>query len=470
MRHLLKSVGLASLACILPVLAQANPTLSAEEAEAIAREAYVYAYPLVLMQATRDVGTNVPEPVEITPGYLMGPVNQLSHARQLVDAQFDIVVAPNADTLYTALTYDVTEEPMVFEVPDAGDIYYLMEFLDYWTDVFTSPGTRTTGNGAQSFAIVGPDWEGTLPEGVREYRSPTGHGLMIARMRVGGPADFEQVHAFQDGMEAYPLSAYGKNYTPPRGTVDPDQQMAPPPQLVEQMSAEEYFERFAELFKENPPHHNDYPIRDRMRRLGIEYGKSFDFDQAPEIVQAAMERSREKALSQIKRRVNTIGSDVNGWRVRLSSTGTYGTDYLGRAAVALAGVGANVAEDAIYPAIFADSEGRPLQSDQRYVLHFEADQLPPVNGFWSLSMYNSQFYFAENSIGRYAIRDRDGLAYGEDGSLTLYIQRESPGEGKEANWLPTPAEGEFNMMMRLYWPKTEALDTSWQPPAVKRVD
>ena len=464
MRTSLLAAACAGLMVWSPA-ASAERAVSAEEAREIAREAYIYAYPLVLMEVTRRVGTNVAEPTGLS-----APINQLAHAREFPDPSFTIVVRPNADTLYTALTYDVYKEPLVVSVPDSGGRYYLLPWLDYWSDVFTVPGKRTTGTGAQTFAIVGPTCQGSLPKGVKEYRSPTGSGLLIGRTQTNGKADYAAVRKFQDGIKAVPLSAYGKPYTPPKGTVNSKQDMSAPPDQIDKMDAAAFFAMFAELMKENPPHANDYPINDRMKRIGIEPGKSFSLASAPKEVQDALNEAPAEALSQIKAAWSKAGILANGWRTNLTAIGTYGTDYLHRAGVAYGGLGANVIEDAVYPTAFADADGEPLDSDQRYVLHFEKDQIPPVRAFWSLTMYNERQLFTENPINRYAIGDRDKLAFNPDGSLDLYIQRESPGKDKESNWLPTPASGPFTMNLRLYWPKPEVLDGSWAPPPVTRVE
>ncbi|MCU1717069.1 DUF1254 domain-containing protein [Pseudomonas sp. 5P_3.1_Bac2] len=445
-----------------PVLAAT--TISKEDAQELARDAYIYAYPLVLMQVTRETATNVLEPRGLT-----APVNQLAHARAFPDHNFTVVVRPNADTLYSAITYDVSKEPLVVELPDSQGRYYLMPLLDYWTDVFSVPGTRTTGNQAQRFAIVSQDWQGTLPEGVREYRTPTKSGLMIGRIQTNGKADYAAVHAFQDGMRVYPLSAYGKDYTAPKGVIREHQDMTAPPLQVKAMSGEQFFNKFAALLKDNPPHNNDYPMVDRLKRLGIEPGQAFDFSQASPEVQAAMRDAPAAALGLIEQSFKQSGVFVNGWRTNLTAIGTYGADYLRRAGVAYAGLGANPIEDAIYPSAFNDSEGKPLQSDQRYVLHFKKLELPPARAFWSLAMYDERQLFTDNPIGRYSIGDRDELKYNADGSLDIYIQRQSPGAEREANWLPTPASGGFSMNLRLYWPHTSALTGGWTPPQVKRI-
>ncbi|MEZ2131581.1 MULTISPECIES: DUF1254 domain-containing protein [unclassified Sinorhizobium] len=445
--------------------AQAQQSVSSEEAREIAQEAYIYAYPMILGDVTRNVMTNVAEATG-----LRAPMNQMSHTRAFPDASFTDVVRPNTDALYSMMYFDVSKEPMVFSVPDSSGRYYLLPMLDLWSDVFTAPGKRTTGTDAQNFAVVGPRWQGQLPPGMTEYRSPTAIVTLIGRTRTDGKADYPAVHKFQDGIKAWPLSAYGKPYTPPKATVNPNQDMGAPLEQVERMDAETFFSRFAELMKDNPPHANDYPILSRMQRIGLEPGKSFSFASAPEEVQDALNTAPAEALDKIKASVAKSGVLINGWRINLTAIGTYGTDYLHRAGIAYAGLGANPVEDAVHATVFTDASGAPFRSDRRYVLHFDKSRIPPSRAFWSLTMYNERQLFAANPIDRYAIGDRDKLSYNSDGSLDLHIQRQSPGKDKESNWLPTPASGAFMMSLRLYWPRTEVLDGTWKPPPVRRVD
>jgi len=267
MRNCLLSAACAGVLLLAPV-AQAQQSVTAEEAREIARDAYIYAYPLVLMQVSRQVATNVAEPTG-----LISPINQLAHGREFPDPDFTIVVRPNADTLYSSMNFDVSKEPLIVSIPDSGGRYYLLPFLDEWTDIFTVPGKRTTGTEPQTFAIVGPNWHGALPAVVRRYDSPTSFGWLGGRTQTNGKADFEAVHKFQDSWKVVPLSAYGKPYTAPKGTVNPKQDMSAPPDQAEKMDGATFFETFAELMKDNPPHSNDYPIIDRMKRIGIGTGK-----------------------------------------------------------------------------------------------------------------------------------------------------------------------------------------------------
>lgn len=448
-----------------PSNAQAPPApVTAEEASEIAVEAYVYAYPLLLADVSRQVMTNVEAP-EATSGH--APVNQFGHMRAVPDATFTDVVRPNADTLYSILYYDVTKEPLVVHVSDSGGRYYLLPVSDLWTDVFSSPGKRTSGTGAQTFALVGPGWEGTLPAGVDRFRSPTGRGVVIGRTQSNGKADYPNVHKFQDGLSATPLSNWGKPYSPPKSKVDPSVSKVAPVLQVEAMDAVAFFSRFAELTKENPPHANDYPILARMRRIGIEPGRPFEVSALAPEIREALGRAPAVALPKIKGYFP--GSRVNGWVMVLNPIGTYGTDYLKRASIAYAGLGANVVEDAIYPFAMAQADGRPFDGAARYKVHFQKDEIPPARAFWSLTMYDERQLFTDNPIGRYAIGDRNPLKFNADGSLDLFIQRESPGADRESNWLPAPKAGGFSMNLRLYWPKPAALDGTWKPPVVERV-
>jgi hypothetical protein len=443
----------------LPAVA-ATP-LSDDEAREIAIEAYVYAYPALLIELTRRVTV-------ARPG---GTMNQFVHRPSFPDASFTDVVRPNADTLYSILWFDVGREPLAIQVPDSGGRYYLLQMLDQWSDTFAAPGSRTTGDGAQLLVLAGPSWQGELPKGATLMRSPTAGGWIIGRTQTNGAADYAAVHRFQAGLRAVPLSRLGQAWTPPAAAIDPAWDLKTPPvELIEKLNAQQYLGLFAELTKTNPPHANDYAVVHRMARLGLEPGKPFVLAELSPQSQRAFEGAAAPALRQIKAKVPTMGVRKDGWRTNLTAIGTYGTDYRARAAIAFAGLGANPVEDAIYPGAFGDADGQPLRSDKRYVLHFDKDRLPPVRAFWSLTMYDQRQLFAANPANRYAIGDRDALKFNADGSLDLYIQRESPGADKASNWLPAPASGPFTMTLRLYWPRPEALDGRWSAPALQRLD
>jgi hypothetical protein len=439
--------------------------LSADEAAEVAVEAYVFGYPLVLMDVTKQVSTAVPKPEGGK-----APISQFAHLRAFPDYTFTEVVSPNADTLYSAAWLDLSKEPMILSVPDVGKRYYLMEMLDAWTNVFASPGTRTTGNGRGDFAIIGPQWKGKAPAGVKEIKSPTNMVWVIGRTQTNGKEDYAAVRAIQDQYKLTPLSAWGKEYTPQdNAPVAPGIDVKTPPvEQVAKMDAATFFARLNTLMKDNPPAAVDASALNRFTAIGVAPGTPFDLKSPDPDVAKSVEGSVKAAQAKMAAEARKPhGKKVNGWDV-MTNLGRYGTDYLFRSVVALVGLGANLPEDAIYPCATEDIDGLPLNGANRYVVHFPKGQLPPVNAFWSLTMYNSKQFFVQNPINRYAIGDRDKLKFNDDGSLTITIQHESPGKDKESNWLPAPADS-FNMFMRMYWPKKEIVDGVWKAPGVERV-
>jgi hypothetical protein len=438
----------------------------AQESEALALgvEAVVYGLPLVITDVTMRKATNV-----VAPGGFSAPVNQLLNLRAFPDAQFKDVVRANVDTLYSIAFMDVSAEPMVLSVPDTQGRYYLMPMLDGWTNVFASPGKRTTGTRAGHFAITGPGWTGTLPKGVEELKSPTAIVWMIGRTQTNGPKDYAAVHAIQDQLKLVPLSAFGKPFKAPPGVVDPGvDTKTPPVEQVMKMSAATFFGRLAALMKANPPPEADAPILARLAKIGIVPGQPFDAAKLDPAVARGLEKSVETAMAKLQAAAKTAGQLQNGWRIPSPLLGNYGTDYGTRAVVALFGLGATLPADAMYPSAFVDGDAKPLDGANRYVVHFDKGQTPPANAFWSVTMYNPQSFFVDNPINRYAISSWMPLKRNKDGSLDLYIQHASPGKDKEANWLPA-AQGEFNVTMRIYWPKPDALDGKWNPPALVKV-
>lgn len=455
---------LVGLAGFSQVVAQ-EASIDEKEAEAIGIEAYIYGYPLVTMEITRRVGTNVTEP----DGF-RAPMGQFANLRDYPTAAFKIVTAPNADTLYSSAWLDVSKEPYILSLPDEDGRYYLMPMLSAWTDVFQVPGKRTTGTKAQTYAITGPNWVGKLPDGITEYKSPTSLIWIIGRTYcTGTPEDYKAVHIIQDKYSLVPLSSYGKPYTPNKGKINPDIDMKTPPRdQVKQMDAGTYFKMMATLMKDNPPSKADSLIVEKMAKIGLSPGKDFDISKISSSVAKGLEKAPKAALEKIQSQFDKAGTSVNGWEI-FTNTGVYGTDYLNRAIITMLGLGANRPQDAVYPTSKKDADGNLYRGDNKYVIHFKKGQLPPVNGFWSLTMYNSEFFFIENPLNRYTLSQRNEFKLNVDGSIDLYLQNESPGKDKESNWLPAP-KGEFVLMLRLYWPKEDnptILNGTWQPPAVK---
>jgi hypothetical protein len=439
-----------------------------QEAVAIGTDAYIYGYPLVTMEMTRRVMTNF-----AAPGDRGAPTGQLAVMREYPPASFHEVTAPNADTLYSAAWLDLSREPYIFSIPDAHGRYYLMPMLNGWTTVFQVPGTRTTGTKAQRYAITGPGWKGSLPAGVTEYKSATNLVWIIGRTYcTGTPEDYQKVHEFQDGLSLVPLSAYGKSYIPPPGRVDPNIDMKTAVRdQVNALDAEAYFKLMAELMKSNPPTAADTPFVAKMSRIGLVPGQDFDITKLDSATATAIRKVPELAQAKIRSNLPAISKTVNGWNM-MRKVGLYGTDYLDRAVVTHFGLGANRREDAVYPTSTAAADGKPYDGANQYVMHFDKGGLPPVKGFWSLTMYNPEFFFVENPLNRYTLSRRNKLKFNADGSVDLYLQAANPSPGKESNWLPAP-NGKFVLMLRLYWPNETAptiLDGTWNPPAVRRAD
>jgi hypothetical protein len=449
----------AALACASLIAAQP----SAQQIRSISERSYIFAYPMVLMEYTRRAS--------VERGTLGGPgaANQFTHAQQFPDDTFHQVIRPNADTLYSSSWIDLTKEPVLLHVPDTHDRYYLMQFMDAWTETFSVPGKRSTGTGEGWFAIVGPAWKGTLPERAQRIDAPTNMVWLIGRTQTNGASDYENVHAIQRGYRLMPLSQYPDGPRPSSKSFAPaPRETGTPPQKVQALPAETFFETFSVLLAANPPHAEDAPMMRELAKIGIEPGKPF----RPETLGAeGMKALGEGAEAAAKRLALLDGRNgkagPTGWTGGAGKVGRYGTDYAVRASVARIGLGANPPEDAVYMHCHQDSEGRPFDGAHRYRIHFAADQLPPVRAFWSVTMYSLEGYFVHNPINRFAIGDRDPLKKNTDGSLDLYIQHEGPGGDKDVNWLPSPT-GDFNLSLRLYWPEDAILKGKWNPPAVTR--
>ncbi len=456
--------GTALLATSLFLLAGCGPkqpALTADEVTSIATDAYVFGYPLVTMDMTRRVMTNVAQPEGTR-----APMGQFVNMRTYPDASFRDVTAPNANTLYSSAWVDVSAEPIVFSLPEMGDRYFLMPMLDGWTTVFQVPGSRTTGGAARTYLITGPGWTGTVPDGMTEYKSPTGMVWILGRtFAQTTPEDLAAVHALQDQYTLVPLSSYGRPYTPPAGVVDPNVDMNTAVRdQVNGLSATEYFSRLAALMKQNPPTAADSAIVARMASLGIVAGQPFDASKLDSASAAALAAVPQAAVQKIMALSAEIPK-VNGWSYS-TQTGVYGTEYLVRALVTAIGLGANRPQDAIYPYTETDGSGAPLDGSKKYVLHFPKGETPPVQGFWSLTMYDANYFFVANPINRYQISPKQSpVKLNADGSLDIYIQNSAPTKDRMENWLPAPT-GRFILMLRFYWPGDPIVDGSWKPPAV----
>jgi hypothetical protein len=345
--------------------------------------------------------------------------------------------------------------------------------LGGWSEVFEVAGSRTTGGKAQTYAITGPGWSGTLPPGVKEVKSPTGMVWILGRIYSNGtPEDYKAVHALQDKFTVVPLSAYGRAYTPPAAAVDPKFDMkAAVRKQVNAMDIVTYFTRLAQLMKANPPTAQDAPMVARMARIGLVPGQDFDPSKLDFLDREVIRTVPKLALVDMGVLLKETKT-TNGWLYFAKGVGNFGTDYRLRGMANLLGPGWNRAPDAVYPLSQKDAKGDAYDGAKyKYVVRFEKGQLPPAEAFWSLTMYDDDFFFVPNPLHRYDLAQRDKLVANPDGSVDIYLQAASPGKDREANWLPAP-KGKFKLVMRIYSPTStppSILDGSWTPPPVKRV-
>jgi hypothetical protein len=426
---------------VLPLVSHAQAKMTAEEAHPIGVDAYVYFYPLLTMDITRKQFTNIEPGKE----FGKGPMNMFVSVPEYPPANFKGVVRSNFDTLYSIAWLDLTKEPLVIAAPDTAGRFYLLPMLDMWSDVFASPGWRTTGTNAAQFLVTPPGWTGTVPAGLNHLPAPTPFVWVIGRTKTDGAADYAAVHKIQAGYTVTPLSRLGKGAEPVSVKIDPAVDMTTPPKIqVDTLSAADYFAYAAELLKVHPAHSTDQPLLAQLKRIGIEPGKSFDMNALDPEIKAALETAPKDAQALMAWKVPTLARVVNGWSMNTDTMGVYGNYYLKRAIVAQMGLGANLPEDAIYPLNMGDENGK------------------------TLTLYDPEGFQVGNGLNRFAVSSWMPFKSNADGSLDIYFQNESPGKELEANWLPAP-KGPFNLTMRLYGPKAEALNGKWNPPAVKQM-
>ncbi|KAF1690145.1 DUF1254 domain-containing protein [Pseudoxanthomonas koreensis] len=465
-------VGLALLAaCARPASDAPGSGVAPTNAElrAIAREAYIYGFPMVdsyRIQHSYFVDTANPE--------YKGPWNQVHNVARVFTPQDKAIQTPNSDTPYSFLGADLRAEPLVLSVPamDPGR-YYSLQFIDMYTHNFAYVGSRATGNDAGHFLLAGPGWDGEVPEGIKSViHSETELAFVLYRTQLFGEDDLDAVKRIQAGYQVQPLSQFAGTAAPePLQPVDFPAPLSP----GAQKTSPEFFALLNFLLQHAPTHPSETALMERFARAGIGAGKPFDVASMPAPQRQALEAGMADALAEFAR--FKAGEIDTGKRSSADGFGTrefLDNDYLGRMASAMLGIYGNSKEEANYPAYFVDSEGRPLDgTGNRYTVRFEPGSLPPVNSFWSLTLYGlPESLLVDNPIDRYLVNStmEQGLVRDADGGITLYIQNESPGKEREANWLPAPA-GPFFMVMREYWPKPEALDGSWQaPPAVRSAE
>jgi hypothetical protein len=437
--------------------------VSDKEAQQIAKEAYIYGVPMVTVYSTLyafSVDKGGPE--------YKGPFNSILNVARVFTPDDKAFVTPNSDTPYTFIGPDLRAEPMVLSIPAMDrNRYFVFQMMDLYTFNFDYVGTRTTGDGGGDFLIAGPNWKGPTPKGVKKViRSETQLVNVVGRTQLLNPADLDNVKKIQAGYKLQPLSAYLGKAPPP---APPDVNWIKPIPPPEQRKSLEFLNQLSFLLQFAPTHPSETALRKRFAGIGIVPGKPFDVASLSDDRKAALLAGIAEGQKEIDARRASLGgksADLFGSRAFLKN------DYLTRAVGTQVGIGANSKQEALYPIYEKDADGKPLDgSNGRYVLRYADGKFPPVNAFWSLTLYElpSQL-LVKNPINRYLINAPmlPNLKRDADGGLTIYVQNESPGADKEANWLPAP-KGPFMLAARYYWPKSELLEGKWKSPAVQLV-
>jgi hypothetical protein len=451
--------------------------LSSNKPVDIATLAYIWGYPLVTAEVTKDYNTNP----NVPKGAGQGPVNQFHPARDLINASFKAVVRPNADTLYHIAWLDLKNGPLVLKIPDIANRYYVIPHLDAYGNQFKYIGSRTTGEKGGIYVEVGPNWKGTLPANLSnatKIQSPTNLVFIIGRILVNGPADVKNVHEIQDKITLTPVlqnatskSAASVNSTTTTTITTTSTPILPTAENIKNLGIS-YFDIMSKSLADNPPPANQSYLIKKFETIGIGPGKIPSKDVTNQTIIQALKTGISEGEKLIDEKFANVGTIINGWSVNLK-TGVYGEDYLLRAAVTKGGFGANAPQEAVYPSTLVDGNGTLLNAANNtgYIIHFPPGQSPPVKplGFWSITMYDKDGFFVDNPINRYNIGDRtSGLKNNTDGSLDIYISSKNPGSAKESNWLPAP-DGPFSLLLRMYVPQDIVVKGQYQVPPVDKV-
>jgi len=437
----------------------------AKQAYAIGVQAYIWGYPMVVMQKSRDAmtkGGNAP----VTPkqfnksGLLFAPVNQVANAWGMLGPKFSEVQSGNSDTQYSVTWFDTSKEPYFLQLPDARGRYYTYQFIDAWTNNFHYASTRTMGSQEQAYALVAPGWKGKLPASVTRIDCPTPTGFIIGRWFVASEKDVAAVNAIQKQVTMTPLSSFGKPYTPPTVKVVPARKYT---------GDLAFFEQLGDTLVINGAPAADAGLLGLFNNIGLSVDHGFDPSTLSDGEKKALAQAVKDGESMLSAKSASMGKDMSGWQLSPVLDEYFGTSYLFRAAIGYQAMFVNTPIEAYYPSVFKDVDGKVLDgSSGKYTITFPKGKTPPVGAFWSVTMYDAKKrLMVENPINRYKIGSVDTLKTGNDGSTTIYIQADSPGKDKESNWLPAPKEP-FYMLMRMYLPKIEVLNGQYEIPGVER--
>ncbi len=437
----------------------------AEYTYSLGLQAFIYGFPYMYLPQVRYKWTHDARDPEHLPYTAVG---QFWHAQHVLDATFQDGGCPNNDTMYSLAWVDLTDEPVILSHPDMGDRYFSFQLGAMSSDNVDYVGQRTTGSAAGDFALIGPGWDGNLPEGVRATApSPTPWILCLGRTLVDGPEDVANVRELQSQYRLTPLGLWGQ----PGATAPESRDVLKPIEVSDDPLGP--WKTLNAVLRENPPPEDHALLFDQFATIGI--GPGLDVETQPDVVKNNLVRAAGAGMQLIQQYFlsGEWATPINGWRHPPRNEGRAGYDHdflLRSAGQALGGIIANDPLEAVYLVDMEDADGNKLAGDRRYELRFEHDTLPPVDSFWSLTMYKEDMNLVPNPADRYAVGDRTtGLRQAPDGALTISIQAESPGEGQEANWLPCPAEGTWFLVLRLYLPRPEVIDARWQCPPIRMV-
>ena len=435
----------------------------AKQAYAIGVQAYIWGYPMVVMQKSRDAMTKGGD-APVTPdvfnqsGLLFAPVNQVANAWGMLGPKFSAVQSGNSDTQYSVTWFDSSKEPYILHLPNANGRYYTFQFIDAFTNNFHYASTRTMGSQEQAYALVAPGWAGKLPEDVIRVDTPTSTGFIIGRWFVASEKDVTAVNALQKQVTMTPLSKYGKSYTPPKVPVIP----------VKMYTGDlAFFEQLGDTLVLNGAPAVDAGLLGLLKNIGLTLHHGFDPSGLSDAEKKALAQAITDGNAMLVAKSASMGKEVNGWQLSPVLSEYFGTNYLFRAAIGFQAMFVNTPIEAYYPGVFKDTDGKTLDgSSGKYTMTFAKGKTPPVGAFWSTTMYDAKKrLMTENAISRYKIGSADNLNTNADGSTTIYIQNASPGKEKESNWLPAPNEP-FYMLFRMYLPDIEVLNGQYVLPGV----
>ncbi len=439
-----------------------------EQAYKTAVDAYIWAYPMVSIGVTCAMATNVPKPLPNA----HAPLNTFGSVGKLFTADDTDVVSSNVDNLYSSAFLDLTQGAVEISVPATNGRYYSMMLMDVYSNVFDYIGSRATGTDAGKYLIVGPDWKGEKPNDVlKVFQAPTNLVWVIGRTLIDGQDDLKNVHAIQKQYIATvipPATASPSSWSE-RNIFPAIDKTKPPVVNVNTMDWKTYFTWAGKLMMEKPVPESQQAYVDKFKSIGLSFENGFDASSLTPEQQKGLERAVDAALKQIEAAAKKkTGVIHEGWFYSLEA-GVWGDDYLYRAAIAYRSLGQNIPAEAVYMNTTEDKEGNLLDANKNnYKITFAKDQLPPVNAFWSFTMYNENNFFVPNPIDRLAIGNRTkSMKPNKDGSLTIYFQKEAP-KGNEGNWLPAP-DGKFRVSLRLYVPKENVINGSWLPPGIEKI-